>query len=177
MIHFTFDEQKATDAANYLLCMNGGILPCSELLRRLYIADRISLSEYHYSITTDSYSSTVYGPVCTNIYECIKSYLSLPSSSTWKKAISIKGDEASLKEITNSFDMLSEEEKDILRLANESLLTDFPECKEPDSAITVEDIVNTMVKDKKERKQALKDLDLSSEIQRLNFRNRQKRKT
>ena len=172
MIHFTFDEQKATDAASYLLSLNDGILPCSDLLRRLYIADRISLSEYHSSISTDSYSSTESVPECKNIYACVRNYSSLPASSPWRKAIYIEGDKASLIDVDPTYDMLSEEEKDILRESNVSLLKDFPECKEPGEAITVEDIINATLKDELERESAFADIELSAEIQRLNFRNR-----
>jgi hypothetical protein len=172
MIHFTFDEQKATDAASYLLALNGGGLPCSELLRRLYIADRISLSEYHSSITTDSYSSTGYGPVCSNIYAYIRNYSSLSSSSLWRKAICIDGGKARLIDVAPTYDMLSEEEKDILDHANGRLLKGFPECKEPGEAITIEDIINAVIHDELERVYALADIELSAEIQRLNYRNR-----
>ena len=172
MIHFTFDEQKATDAASYLLSLNGGTLPCSVLLRRLYIADRISLSEYHSSITTDSYSSTKSGPVCDNIYACIRNYPSLPSSSPWRNTISIEGDTASLIDVDRTYDMLSDEEMDILEQANWSLLKDFSECREPGEAITVEDIINAVIHDEIEREYALADIELSAEIQRMNFQNR-----
>ena len=172
MIHFTFDEQKAADAASYLLSLNDGILPCSELLRRLYIADRISLSEYHSSITTDSYTSTISGPMCSNIYARIRNYSSLPSSSPWRKAICIESDKARLAKVDHTYDMLSEEEMDILREANVSLLKDFPECKNPGEAITVEDIINAEIHDEIEREYALADIGLSAKIQRLNYRNR-----
>ena len=172
MSHFTFDEQKATDAASYLLSLNGGILSCSELLRRLYIADRISLSEYHSSVTTDSYSSTISGPMCSNIHDCVRNYSSLPSSSPLRKAIYIESDKAILIDIDPTYDMLSDEEKDILEQANWSLLKDFLECKEPGEAITVEDIINATLKDELEREFALADIELSAEIQRLNFQNR-----
>ena len=172
MIHFTFDEQKAADAASYLLSLNGGILPCADFLRRLYIADRISLSEYHSSITTDSYTSTISGPICSNIYACIRNYPSLPSSSPWKKAICIEVDKARLIDVDQTYDMLSEEEKDILEQANWSLLKDFSECREPGEAITVEDIINAVIHDELEREYALADIELSAEIQKLNFQNR-----
>ena len=172
MIHFSFDEQKAADAASYLLSLNGGTLPCSELLRRLYIADRISLSEYHSSITTDSYTSTISGPMCSNIYACIRNYSTLLSSSPWRKAINIEVDKAILIDVDQTYDMLSDEEMDILEQANGSLLNDFPECKEPGEAITIEDIINATLKDELEREYALADIELSAEIQSLNFRNR-----
>ena len=169
MIHFSFDDKKATDAATYLLSLSGGILPCSELLRHLYIADRISLSEYHSSITTDSYSSTASGPVCSNIYACIRNYSTLPSSSPWRKVICIEGDKVRLIDVDRTYDMLSDEEKDILELANGSLLTDFPECKKPGDDITIEDIISATVKDNINRQESLSDLNLSAEIQRINY--------
>ena len=68
--------------------------------------------------------------------------------------------------------MLSEEAKDILERANGSLLTDFQECKKPGEAITIKDIINATLKDEIEQEYALADIELSAEIQRLNYRNR-----
>ena len=120
MICFVFDEKKATDAAAYLLSLNNNRLPYMKLMKLLYIADRVSLSEYHYSITTDSYYSMKFGPVVSGIYDCIRHWNDLPDDSPWKRTIYINKEryEAVLTDENNPFDMLSEEEKDILRDAN-----------------------------------------------------------
>ena len=188
MICFVFDEKKATDAAAYLLSLNKNRLPYMKLMKLLYIADRVSLSEYHYSITTDSYYSMKFGPVVSGIYDCIRHWNDLPDDSPWKRTIFIDKEryEAVLTDETNSFDMLSEEEKDILRDANNGQDSEnqfelsqfthsFPEWKDPGNSripLSIEDIINVTVKDEKEKKEALSDLDLSAELQRISYRNR-----
>ena len=188
MICFVFDEKKATDAAAYLLSLNGNKLPYMKLMKLLYIADRISLSEYHYSITTDSYYSMKFGPVVSGIYDCIRHWDELPSSSPWQNTISINKSkyEAVLLNSNSTFAMLSDEEKDILKQANDSndkesqfeiseFTHTFPEWKDPGNSripLPIEDIINATVRDENEKKEALSDLDLSANLQRMNYRNR-----
>ena len=188
MICFVFDEKKATDAAAYLLSLNGNKLPYMKLMKLLYIADRISLSEYHYSITTDSYYSMKFGPVVSGIYDCIRHWDELPSSSPWRNTISINKSkyEAVLLNSNSTFAMLSDEEKDILKQANDShdnesqfeiseFTHTFPEWKDPGNSripLPIEDIINATVRDENEKKEALSDLDLSANLQRMNYRNR-----
>ena len=188
MICFVFDEKKATDAAAYLLSLNGNKLPYMKLMKLLYIADRISLSEYHYSITTDSYYSMKFGPVVSGIYDCIKHWDELPFSSPWRNTISINKSkyEAVLLNSNSTFAMLSDEEKDILKQANDShdnesqfeiseFTHTFPEWKDPGNSripLPIEDIINATVRDENEKKEALSDLDLSANLQRMNYRNR-----
>ncbi len=188
MISFVFDEKKATDAAAFLLSLNNNELPYLKLIKLLYIADRISLSEYHYSITTDSYFSMKYGPVVSGIYDCITHWKDLPSNSPWKNTIAInkKNYTAELRKKDCTFDMLSEEEKDILKAVNDEHIKDdrfvlaeqthsFPEWKNPGQSripLPIEDIINATLKDKKEQEEALADLDLFSKLQYISFRNR-----
>ena len=108
-----------------------------KLMKLLYIADRVSLSEYHYSITTDSYYSMKFGPVVSGIYDCIRHWNDLPDDSPWKRTIFIDKEryEAVLTDETNSFDMLSEEEKDILRDANNVLLLSNFDSRLPTSFV------------------------------------------
>lgn len=188
MICFVFDEKKATDAAAYLLSLNNNRLPYMKLMKLLYISDRVSLSEYHYSITTDSYYSMKFGPVVSGIYDCIRHWNDLPDDSPWKRTIYINKEryEAVLTDENNPFDMLSEEEKDILRDANNGhdsenqfelsqFTHSFPEWKDPGNSripLSIEEIINATVKDEKEKKEALSDLDLTAELQRISYRNR-----
>ena len=159
-----------------------------KLMKLLYIADRVSLSEYHYSITTDSYYSMKFGPVVSGIYDCIRHWNDLPDDSPWKRTIYINKEryEAVLTDENNPFDMLSEEEKDILRDANNGhdsenqfelsqFTHSFPEWKDPGNSripLSIEEIINATVKDEKEKKEALSDLDLTAELQRISYRNR-----
>lgn len=185
MIGFVFDERKATDAAAFLLSLNKNKLPYMKLMKLLYMADRISLSEYHSSITTDSYYSMEYGPVLSGIYDCIRHRGDLPDRRAWKNTIAIDREAytAELKEGRHTFDMLSEEEKDILKSVNDDhkeerrleLSDSFPEWKNPGSSqipLPVEDIIAATIINGKEKEEALSDLELSSELQRITFRNR-----
>lgn len=188
MISFVFDEKKATDAAAFLLSLNKNTLPYLKLVKLLYIADRISLSEYHYSITTDSYFSMKYGPVVSGVYDCINHWGDLPSDSPWKNTIFINKEcyTAELKKKDCDFSMLSEEEKDILRDVNNKHCKEdqfelseythsFSEWKDPGQSripLSIEDIINATLEDEEEKKEALADLELSSRLQYISFRNR-----
>ncbi len=188
MISFVFDEWKATDAAAFLLSLNGNKLPYLKLMKLLYIADRTSLSEYHYSITTDSYYSMKYGPVVSGIYDCISHWGDLPDESPWKNTITINKQEytAELKKNDCDYIMLSEEEKDILKAVNNEHTEDgqfelseftysFAEWKDPGQSripLPIEDIIDATIKDKSEKEEALSDLELSSRLQRITFKNR-----
>lgn len=188
MISFVFDEWKATDAAAFLLALNNAKLPYMKLMKLLYISDRVSLSEYHHSITTDSYYSMKYGPVVSGIYDCINHWKDLPDNSPWKNTIAINKDnyDAELIRQNCSFDMLSEEEKDILRKVNNDhseenqfrlseITHTFPEWKDPGISripLSIEDIINATLNDEKEKEEALSDLELSAQLQRMTFRNR-----
>lgn len=188
MVSFVFDERKATDAAAFLLSLNKNKLPYMKLIKLLYMADRISLSEYHYSITTDSYYSMEYGPVVSGVYDCIRHWGDLPDNSPWKNTISIDKETytAELKINKHTFDMLSEEEKDILKAVNDDHTDEsqfelseythsFPEWKNPGGSripLPIEDIIDATIKNNEEKEEALSDLDLSSQLQRITFKNR-----
>lgn len=188
MISFIFDERKATDAAAYLLFLNNNSLPYMKLMKLLYISDRISLSEYHYSITTDSYYSMKFGPVVSEIYDFIRHWNELPEDSAWKQNIAIDKNSylAILVNKNPSFDMLSEEEMDILKRVNDEhsgenqfdiseFTHTFPEWENPgDSRIPlfIENILEATIKDSNERKEALNDLSLAAELQRIAYRQR-----
>lgn len=188
MISFVFDERKATDAAAFLLSLNENKLPYLKLLKLLYTADRTSLSEYHYSITTDSYYSMKYGPVVSGIYDCISHREDLPDGSPWKNTITVNKQTytAEFKKNDCDFNMLSEEEEDILRRVNGENTEDgqfelseythsFAEWKDPGQSripLPIEDIIDATIKDEAEKEEALSELELSSQLQRITFRNR-----
>lgn len=176
MIKFVFDEKKATDATAFLLSLNENKLPYMKLMKLFYMADRIALSEYHYSITTDSYYSTKYGPVASGIYDCISHWGDLPDSSPWKNAIAIDKDThtVELKRNVCDFGMLSEEEKDILKSINDELeLSEYTQLLEETRVpISIEDIIKGTLEDAKEREEALSDLALSARLQYISLRSR-----
>ena len=61
-IRFVFDEEKAAQAAAWLIRRNGGSADCTTLLTLLYLADRRTLAETGYPITGDRMASTAHGP-------------------------------------------------------------------------------------------------------------------
>jgi len=62
-----YNEQKATQAAAYLLKKFGGTHNYMALLKLLYLSDRKALLESGYSITGDLMYSLPHGPVLSNI--------------------------------------------------------------------------------------------------------------
>lgn len=82
--------------------------------------------------------------------------------------------------------MLSEEEKDILKSVNDEHMKEdqfvlaeythsFPEWKNPGQSripLSIEEIINATLKDSKEQKEALADLELSARLQYISFRSR-----
>ena len=129
-----------------------------------------------------------YGPVVSGVYDCISHWDDLPSNSTWKNTITINKEsyKAELKKKDCTFDMLSEEEKDILKAVNNDHREEdqfslaeythsFPEWKNPGQSripLPIEDIINASLKDKREQKEALADLELSARLQYISFRSR-----
>lgn len=93
---------------------------------------------------------------------------------------------AELKKNDCDFDMLSEEEKDILKRVNDEHTEDgqfklsefthsFAEWKDPGQSripLPIEDIIDATIKDKAEKEEALSDLELSSRLQRITLKNR-----
>lgn len=67
-ISFVFDERKATQAACYLLSLNGGRMNYMKMIKLLYLSDREYITSYSNSITTDSYVSMDNGPVTSKRY-------------------------------------------------------------------------------------------------------------
>jgi len=63
-----FDEQKATEAAAYLLRLRGGKMSYLKLIKLLYLADREALGRWGFSVTNDRYVSMPHGPVVSNTY-------------------------------------------------------------------------------------------------------------
>lgn len=72
IIKFIFDETKATQAASYVLSLNGGRMNYMKLIKLLYLSDREAIMKWRNTITTDTYVSMPQGPVTSNIYDKIK---------------------------------------------------------------------------------------------------------
>ena len=185
-IKYVFNEEKAAEAASYLLSLNNGSMPYMKLLKLLYISDRIFLSQYHASITTDFYYSLPRGPVATAIFDCIKHPEDFPSDSPWNKSIAT--DQPSYSVILKKpfvAEWTSEVEREVMSSVYEKykdqdqfsiseLTHSFPEWKNPEGSripLFIEDILDSTIPDKKEREEALNDIRLSAWIAEKNKNN------
>jgi uncharacterized phage-associated protein len=63
-----FDERKATEAAAFLLRLRGGKMSYLKLIKLLYLADRLALARWGFSVTQDRHYSMRHGPVVSNTY-------------------------------------------------------------------------------------------------------------
>jgi uncharacterized phage-associated protein len=78
-----YDAEKVTEAAALLLARRGGRMHYIKLLKLLYIADRIALSEWGIPISHDNYVSMDNGPVLSQTYNLVKD-----GGRVWSKYIS-----------------------------------------------------------------------------------------
>lgn len=67
-----YDEQKAAQAAAFLLHRASGTLPLIKLLKLLYLAERLSFERYGVPLTGDSPVSMDHGPVLSLTYDHLK---------------------------------------------------------------------------------------------------------
>ena len=68
---FAFNDEKAAEAAAYLLKLAGGRLPYIVLIKFLYLADRESLLETGFPITGDRMVAMPQGPVLSRVLDHI----------------------------------------------------------------------------------------------------------
>ena len=77
-MRFVFDEEKAAQAAAYLIRLHGGPIHSMALLTLLYLADRRALAEIGEPITGDCMASMPHGPVLGGVHDLI--HLAAPPS-------------------------------------------------------------------------------------------------
>lgn len=87
-MEFVFDEQKAAQAAAYLLRRQGEPMPYIKLIKLLYLADRKALIETGYPITGDRFVSMPHGPVLSQILDLI-TWGCRDEGSPWREHISL----------------------------------------------------------------------------------------
>ena len=185
-VKYVFNEEKAAEAASYLLSLSNGIMPYMKLLKLLYIADRIYLSKYHASITTDFYYSLPRGLVATAIYDCIRHPEEFDPESPWNSMIATDQPNHTVilkKPFVASWTSL--EEQDILKAVYDKyrdtdqftiseLTHSFPEWKDPNGSripLFIEDILDNTIQDDKEREEALADIRLSAWLAGMSMMN------
>ena len=70
-MQFVFDEQKAAQAAAYLLRRHGGPMPYIKLIKLLYLVDRRGFAEMEYPTTGDRFVALPDGPSLAHIPKLI----------------------------------------------------------------------------------------------------------
>lgn len=66
-VYFNFDYKKATQALNYFISKEGGVINKMKALKLIYLADRYHLRKYGRLITNDTYFAMSYGPVPSGV--------------------------------------------------------------------------------------------------------------
>ena len=110
MIEFLFQESKAIEAMAYLLSLNEGRMNYMVAIKMLYFADREMLANGHISITTDSYSAGMGGPVLRNILSRIKE----GESKKWNDHIGRNGPYVELVAAFVEYEEISEQEREVI---------------------------------------------------------------
>lgn len=112
-MRFVYDDEKAADAAFFLLRAAGGSMEQITLLALLYLADRRTFLETGYPITGAKMVSSDNGPVLSEVL----AHLSWgePTESAWSRRISAPIDfRVSAREYSGELSHLSEYDEDIL---------------------------------------------------------------
>lgn len=85
-MRFYYNAQKATQAAAYLVCLNGGRMDLWRMLKLLYLSDRASLVERGTPITANELHSMQFGPTPSRIYDNTKTDRNpLGKDTVWKE--------------------------------------------------------------------------------------------
>lgn len=71
-MRFVFDEEKAAEAAQYLVWANGGSMDFGVMLKVLYLADRLALVKTQRPITGDVLTAMENGTLLSNVYNRVK---------------------------------------------------------------------------------------------------------
>jgi uncharacterized phage-associated protein len=107
-ISFTYNRDKAVQAALWLLNKHGGEMDRLKLVKLLFFADRNHLARYGRPIAGGPYNAMKYGPVCSEFLNEVNATVSPPTIP-----IEIREHKLLAKAIANE-DILSESDIEIL---------------------------------------------------------------
>jgi uncharacterized phage-associated protein len=110
-MRFIFNEEKAAEAAAYLLELAGGTMPYIRLIKLLYLADRQSLIETGHPIVGDQVVSMDHGPVLSRVYDLIKG---VRHDGPWQHFVSRRGYDVRLEQPAPTDGVLSDYERHLL---------------------------------------------------------------
>lgn len=85
---YQFNEQKATQAAAFLIAANSGQLNYMKLIKLLYLANRKAFQSWGRPIVPDEYFSLPHGPILSRVLALINEELRPGTVSYWKEHIS-----------------------------------------------------------------------------------------
>jgi uncharacterized phage-associated protein len=157
-MHLKYREEKATQAAAYLLHLAGGSMNYMKLIKVLYLAEREALVRWGRPITFDRYVAMRHGPVLSGTYDRITDQPDPAHPSYWNTLISPPNNYVvSLLEDPPPKEQLSEAEESLLgetfekcRSMNEwqvrDLTHELPEWTDPEGSsvpISIRDILQS----------------------------------
>jgi uncharacterized phage-associated protein len=119
-----FNIKKAKAAAAYLIERSGGSQEMFFLIKMLYYADRLALTEWGNSITGDSFASLKKGPIVSEIYNFMKDPATRPNQNPneieWRESFGRTGNNISLRKAVE-VDVLSEREIYVLEKSRKTI--------------------------------------------------------
>ena len=159
-IHFRFDPEKTVEATAFLLKLHGRSMNSLDLLKMLYMADRIALQTMDQPITGDQYISMDCGPVLSTVYNLIQGKPLDGIWPIWGKFVTPCNNQHVRLVDDPGVENLCDEEEDILKhiyysfsqLDSTHILDwsrDFPEWQKPhdlSSSLSVEKILEALGK-------------------------------
>lgn len=168
-----FKEKKATDAAAFLLYLNGGSMNYMKLIKILYFADREALIKWGRPITFDNYFSMERGPVLSQVFDLIN-YNLADQNNYWYELISepkhyelnllkesslLSLSDAEIDLLTELFDKYKKvSEWDMVKITHDTL----PEWQDSGKSaipIDIRDILNTTDKTEIEKQAIIDELE------------------
>jgi uncharacterized phage-associated protein len=119
-MQFFFNERKTAQMAALFLDLHGGRMYYIQLIKLMYLADRLSLLEKGRTISGDSYVSMKYGPVLSRTFKLIRDDME-DKTGPWHDCITAPSDhQVSLKQSKPlDFDQLSKYETRIISQLHE----------------------------------------------------------
>jgi hypothetical protein len=117
-MRFHYNARKATQAAAYLVRLNGGRMDLWRMLKLLYLSDRASLVARGTPITADELASMPLGPTPSQIYDNTKADRNpLGKDSVWKEYLTENQGGNEIRLINDDFptEQLSQFERGIIQ--------------------------------------------------------------
>jgi len=91
-MRFHLDIQKCVAAAAYVTNHAGGTIGSFELIKTLYLADRMALLKFHSTITGDRLVSMPKGPALSQVYNFVKGDTTAKGFEVWDAAFTPRRD-------------------------------------------------------------------------------------